>query len=67
MGNATENNTKTPFFKGLKVEFRKISWPNRQAVMKQSIAVVLISIALGFVIACLDYIIQFGVNILTTI
>lgn len=67
MADSTEKSAKTPFFKGLKAEFKKIAWPDKDSIIKQSIAVVSITIVLAFVIACLDYIIQMGVNVLTSI
>ena len=54
------------FFKGLKSEFKKITWPDRESTFKQSVAVVAISVVVGVIIAILDYIIQNGVNILTS-
>ena len=35
------------FFKSLKAEFKKIVWPNRAQLVKQTIAVLLISLLLG--------------------
>ena len=57
---------KTSFFKGLKSEFKKITWPDRESTFKQSVAVVAISVVVGVIIAILDYVIQYGVNILTS-
>ncbi len=57
---------KTPFFKGVKTEFKKISWPDKTALIKQSIAVVTISVTVGLIITLFDTIIQYGVNLLTT-
>jgi len=54
------------YFKGLKSEFKKITWPDRQSTFKQSVAVVAISVVVGVIIAILDYIMQNGVNILTS-
>lgn len=56
---------KTPFFKGVKIEFKKISWPTKQELVKQTIAVVIISLILGLIIALFDTIIKYGVNFLT--
>ncbi len=67
MGDSAEKSSKPSFFKGLKAEFKKISWPDRESTIKQSVAVVAISIAVGLIIAVLDYIIQYGVNILTSL
>ncbi len=53
---------KNSFFKGLKIEFNKIIWPDRETVGKQTAAVVACSIALGLIIALLDLIIKFGLS-----
>ena len=53
------------FFKGVKTEFKKISWPDKNKLFKQSVAVVCISVVLGLLISVLDTIIQYGVNFLT--
>ena len=63
----TVSNEKAPkkdFIKGLKSEFKKIIWPDKETLTKESIAVVLTSIVLGVVIALLDLIIKFGLNII---
>lgn len=67
MGDSAEKKERTSFFKGVKAEFKKISWPDRQSTLKQSVAVVAISIVVGVIIAILDYVIQFGINFLTTL
>lgn len=67
MGDSAEKTKKPSFFEGVKAEFKKISWPDRQSTFKQSIAVVAVSVSLGLIIAFLDYIIQYGVNFLTSI
>ena len=53
------------FFKGVKTEFKKISWPDRTTLLKQSVVVVTISIVLGLLITLMDTVIQYGVNFLT--
>ena len=63
----TVSNEKAPtqdFIKGLKSEFKKIIWPDKETLTKESVAVVLTSIVLGVVIALLDLIIKFGLNII---
>ncbi len=57
--------SKTPkknWFKGLKVEFNKISWPNKITLAKESTAVVVVSVSLGVLIAVVDLIIKNGVE-----
>ena len=53
------------FFKGVKTEFKKISWPDKTTLLKQSVVVVTISIVLGLIITLMDTVIQYGVNLLT--
>ncbi len=67
MGDSAEKQARPSRFKGLKSEFKKISWPDKQSTLKQSIAVVIISIVVGVLIAVLDYMIQYGVNFLTSL
>ncbi len=60
----TEKTPKTSWFHGLKQEFRKISWTDRESVVKQTIAVVSVSVVVGLIIAVLDWMIQYGVDFL---
>lgn len=62
-----EKVVKPGFFKGVKAEYKKISWPDKDSLLKQSIAVVGISIVLGAVIAVLDFIMQYGVDFMTSL
>ena len=51
-------------FADLKAEFKKIIWPDKDTLVKQTTAVVAISFVLGVIIACMDFIIQYGVDFL---
>ena len=55
---------KKSFFKGLKAEYKKIVWPDRETVTKQTIVVLLVSLALGVLIGVLDMIFKFGINLI---
>ncbi|MCD7738247.1 MAG: preprotein translocase subunit SecE [Lachnospiraceae bacterium] len=57
-----EKKPKDSFFKGVKAEFKKITWPDRNTVVKQSAAVISISVVVGVIIAVLDMIIQYGIS-----
>ena len=68
MADSAEKKKEGPsFFKGIKSEFKKIIWPDRKATLKQSVAVVAISVVVGVIIAILDYVIKYGVNFITSI
>ena len=58
----TEKAPKTSFFKGLKAEFNKIIWPDKDTVGKQTVAVIVCSVALGLIIALLDLIMKYGLS-----
>ena len=67
MGNSVEKKAGPGFFKGVKQEFKKIVWPDRQSTLRQSIAVVTISVVVGVVIAILDYVAKAGVDFIISI
>ncbi len=62
-----EKAPKTSWFKGLVSEFKKISWPDRKSVVKQTIAVVSASVVVGLIIALLDWVIQYGVDFIVSL
>lgn len=65
MGEAVSTKEKKPsFLKGVKAEFKKIIWPNKEETMKQSVAVLVVTIVVGVMIALLDMALQYGINLL---
>ena len=58
---------KKSWFKSLKAEFKKIIWPDQKTLAKQSVAVVSVSVVLGAIIALLDFIFQYGIDILVNL
>lgn len=58
---------KKSWFKGLKAEFKKIVWPDKKTIAKETTAVVIVTVILGLVIALLDFIITHGVNLLVSL
>ena len=63
----TEKNRIQTWFDGIKAEFRKIIWPDQKSLVKQTGAVLAVSVVLGVMIAVLDFLFQHGVEILTNI
>ena len=55
------------FWNGVKAEFKKITWPDKADLLKQSVAVVIISVVVGAIITVLDFGIQYGVDFITTL
>ena len=42
------------FFQGVAAEFKKIIWPDRETLAKQTVLVVTISLLLGIIISVID-------------
>ena len=55
---------KQRWFKGLNKQFKKIIWPDKMTVAKQTAAVVSVSVVVGAIIAIVDFIAQYGVDLL---
>ena len=64
MGDTTEKVKKPSKFSQIKAEFKKIIWPDKKSVGKQTLAVVVISVILGIVIALIDIVFKNGINFL---
>ena len=64
MGDSKKEN-KPGFFKTVQAEFKKIVWPSRESVFKQSLAVTGVCLVLGILITIFDFLIQYGVNFIT--
>lgn len=59
-----EKAKKKSWFKGLKAEFKKIIWPDKKTLVKQTVAVIVCSVCLGILIWMIDVVIQYGVDFL---
>lgn len=57
---STEKAPKKSWFKGLKSEFKKIIWPEKKSVARQTTAVVLVTAVLGVIIVLIDYLVKMG-------
>ena len=62
MAENTEKAKKSSWFKGLKAEFKKIIWPDKKTLAKQTAAVVACSVALGAIIAVIDAVLQYVID-----
>ena len=60
--NVAEKAQKKSWFKGIKSEFKKIVWPDKQTLTKQTLAVVIVTLLLGIIIYLLDYVIEVGIG-----
>ncbi len=54
--------TKKDVFKDLKVEFKRIIWPDKKTLSRQTVAVTVSAVFLGLLIALLDLVIKYGMS-----
>lgn len=59
-----EKAKKKSWFKGLKAEFKKIIWPDKKTLVKQTVAVIVCSLFLGVLIWMVDVVLQNGIDLL---
>lgn len=64
MSGKSEKTQKKSWFKGLQAEFKKVIWPDKNALVKQTTAVVTVSVLLGVVISVIDTIMKYGIDLL---
>lgn len=62
MANENEASFKRSSFTELKNEFRKIIWPDKKLLGKQSVAVIIAAIVIGCIIAAIDWVMQIGLT-----
>ena len=55
---------KKSWFKGLQAEFKKVIWPDKKTLARQTTAVIVVSVVLGAVIAVVDAILKYGIDLL---
>ena len=67
MSEKSQKTQKKNWFKGLNAEFKKIIWPDKLTLAKQTAAVVVVSVVLGAIIALIDFMVQYGVDILVNL
>ena len=68
MGETSSNKKQSKlgsFFNGLSAEFKKVIWPDKTTLLKQTVTVTVASVVLGLLIALIDTIVQYGVNFLS--
>ena len=64
---STANQSKLgSFWKGVKAEFKKIIWPDRDTLVKQLIAVLCVTVVAALLIAVIDFGAQNLIELLTT-
>lgn len=62
--NTVEKAPKKSWFKGLKSEFTKIIWPDKESLAKQSMAVIVTTVIIGVIVSILDSVVKYGIDLL---
>jgi preprotein translocase subunit SecE len=62
MADSDKKEKKPNFFHGVKREFKKITWPTRNDVIKQTLLVTFITVVCSALIAGIDYLAKMGVD-----
>jgi preprotein translocase subunit SecE len=53
------------WFTDLRIEFRKIIWPSRKELVKQTTTVIVASLVVGGIVALMNFIYSNGLNLLS--
>ena len=64
MTESAKNSKKKNWFAGLKAEFKKIIWPDRNSLVKETTAVLVVSVLLGAIIFVVDFVARIGIEFL---
>lgn len=64
MTDTKDKSKKTSWFKGLQSEFRKVVWPDKKTLIKQTVAVVSATVVLGAFISIVDAVLKYGIDFL---
>lgn len=62
-----DKNTLSDWFGDIKGEFRKIMWPDKAALAKQTLTVVVTSLLIGVVIVGMDFVFSSAFRFLTSL
>lgn len=62
MSEAEKTSRKDNFFKHVKAEFKRCTWPKKDELIRQSALVIIVSVVLGGVIAGIDWLIRMGLS-----
>ena len=54
MSENTVEKSRGSFFRNLKIEFKKIIWPDKKSVVRQTVLILIVTIILGVIIKLLD-------------
>ncbi|MCR4841426.1 MAG: preprotein translocase subunit SecE [Lachnospiraceae bacterium] len=62
---SASNNTpakKTSWWQGVKAEFKKIIWPDKPTLVKETIAVIVTTFVMAMIIMLIDWLVKYGLD-----
>lgn len=62
MADKPAESAKKSWFKELQTEFKKVIWPKRSDVIKETTAVVIVGVILGAIISVVDALAKYAIN-----
>ncbi len=62
MSEAEKTSKKGSFFKHVKAELKRCTWPKKEELIRQSALVIVVSVILGGIIAGIDWLILLGLK-----
>lgn len=64
MSEKKEAAKKSSWWQGIKSEFKKIIWPDKKSLIRETIAVFVITILLAIIIMLIDYVVKYGIDLI---
>lgn len=65
MADSNEKAKKPGFFRGVRREFKKITWPSKNDAFKQTVVVSIITVVTGVLIGLIDLLVKYGLSFIT--
>lgn len=53
---------KVSWWDGIKAEFKKIIWPDKASLVRETIAVFVVTLIMAVLIILIDYVVKFGLD-----
>ena len=53
---------KVSWWEGIKAEFKKIIWPDKKSLIRETIAVFVVTVIMAILIMLIDYVVRLGLD-----
>ena len=62
--NNNKSANKTSWWQGVKAEFKKIIWPDKPTLVKETVAVIVSTVVLAIIIMLIDWLVKYGLDLI---